>query len=103
MSWGILLAAWGYLMVGASLGRAVYVRHLGNEPRYNRHDRLTERAAAATSAAFFTFFGWPITLPFWLMVRPTPIERAQSMRQELEEAQKELERLEAQIRERGKL
>lgn len=102
-----LLAIWGWLLVGATIGRAVFVHILGDRDRrglvdrkdqYNRRYTVENgwtgpftRAVRASVACLVT---WPVALPVILMFAHTGTEKLRSEHQRLEA---ERRRLEAEI------
>lgn len=100
-----LLAIWGWLLVGAAVGRIVFVRTLGDEPRRGEAERKDDRGRTYIVADAWTrpfrrafwsglacFAAWPVALPLALMLAHTGAEKLRAKRDRLSA---EVARLEA--------
>lgn len=100
----VLLAIWLWLLIGATIGRIVFVRILGDNPRRaavtrrDRYDRRydgigwTEVFTRAVSASIACVVAWPVALPLALMLAHTGTEKLQAKRARLEDEVARLER-----------
>jgi hypothetical protein len=101
----ILLITWGWLMIGVALGRVLFVRVLGDQPRraavdrkdqygrrYTEENGWTDAFARAVWAGIACAVGWPVALPLALMLAHTSTEKLRAKRQRLQAEVAQLER-----------
>jgi hypothetical protein len=100
-----LLVIWGWLIVGAIIGRAAFVRTLGHQPRrgtvqrrgeyghrYTMENGWTDAFRRAVCAAVACLVAWPVALPMTLMLAHTGTEKLRAERQRLEAEIADLQR-----------
>jgi hypothetical protein len=100
-----LLVIWGWLIVGAIIGRAVFVRILGDQSRrgtvqrrgeyghrYTKENGWTGAFTRALWAALACLVAWPVALPVTLMLAHTGTEKLRAERQRLEAEIADLQR-----------
>jgi ABC-type spermidine/putrescine transport system permease subunit I len=102
-----LLTIWGWLLIGVALGRVLFVRVLGDEPRrgavertdsynrlYTKENGWTGAFNRAVWAGVACVVAWPVALPLALMLAHTGSEKLRAKRQRL---QAEVAQLEQEI------
>lgn len=100
-----LLTIWGWLLIGAALGRVLFVRVLADQPRrgpvertdsynrlYTKENGWTDAFARAVWAGIACAVGWPVALPLALMLAHTSTEKLRAKRQRLQAEVAQLER-----------
>jgi hypothetical protein len=100
-----LLVIWGWLIIGAIIGRAVFVRILGDQPRrglvertnqygwrYTVENGWTGAFRRAVWAAGVCLVAWPVALPVTLMLAHTAPEKLRAERRRLEAEIADLQR-----------
>lgn len=100
-----LLAIWGWLLIGAAIGRVVFVRVLGDHPRrglvertaeygrrYTKEDGWTDPFARAVWTAVACVLAWPVALPLALMLSRTGTEKLRAQRERLQAQVAELQK-----------
>jgi hypothetical protein len=100
-----LLVIWGWLIIGAIIGRAVFVRILGHQPRralverknqyggwYTKENGWTGAFTRAVWASGVCLVAWPVALPVVLMLAHTGTEKLRAERRRLEAEIAELQR-----------
>jgi hypothetical protein len=100
-----LLVIWGWLIIGAIIGRAVFVRILGDQPRrgiverrgefghrYTVENGWTDAFRRAVWAAGVCLVAWPVALPVTLMLAHTGTEKLRAERRRLEAEIADLQR-----------
>lgn len=103
-----LLTIWGWLLLGAAIGRAVFVRILADQPRrdlverkdnygrrYTKEDGWSDAFTRAVVASVACVVAWPVALPLTLMLAQTGTEKLRARRERLES---EVARLEQEVR-----
>jgi hypothetical protein len=106
-----LLSIWGWLLIGAVIGRAAFVRILGDQPRRGLVDRKDDCGRRYTAENGWTgAFGralwagvacvaaWPLALPLLLMLAHTGAEKLRAKRERLAA---EVARLEREVSDAG--
>jgi hypothetical protein len=91
-----LLSIWGWLLLGAVIGRAAFVRILGDQPRrgpvekkdqygarYTIQDGWTAAFARALWTGIACVAAWPLALPLLLMLAHTGAEKLRAKRERL--------------------
>lgn len=100
-----LLAIWGWLLLGTAIGRILFVRVLGDQPRrdlverkdqynrwYTKDNGWTDAFARAVWAGIACVVAWPVALPVALMLAHTGAEKLSAKRERLAAEVARLER-----------
>lgn len=109
-----------YFLIGLASGRAVFVRNLGDSPRFYLKEqyanlsvandfskvkvkRVTDEMERAVTAASFTALFWPVMVPFFLVIQaPTPTEKARAKEEKQKELEDRFRQLESEVLSFGK-
>jgi hypothetical protein len=85
-----LLTIWGWLLLGAAIGRVLFVRTLADQPRRrqgrgrNEADNpWTDAFTRAVWAGLACVVAWPVVLPAALMLAHTGTEKLRAKRDRL--------------------
>lgn len=100
-----LLVIWGWLLIGAAIGRMVFVRILGDSPRraavvrrnqygwkYETDSGWTDGFTRAVVAGVACLLAWPVALPVALMLSHTGTEKLRAQRERLQAEVAELQK-----------
>jgi hypothetical protein len=91
----VLLTIWGWLLLGCAIGRVMFVRILGDQPRRewfqkrDEYNRLKEGYGwtgafiRAVWAGIACAVAWPVALPVCLMLAHTGTEKLRAKRERL--------------------
>jgi hypothetical protein len=91
-----LLTIWGWLLIGAVIGRVAFVRILADQPRrglvdrtdqygrrYTVEDGWTDVFTRAVGTGIACVVGWPLAVPLALMLAHTGVEKLRAKRERL--------------------
>lgn len=93
-----LLIVWLWLLIGAAIGRVMFVRILGDQPRRKPRgrgeDEWTDTFVRAVWAGLACVTVWPLAIPIAIMLAQTGAEKLRAKRERLEA---EIARLEREV------